>query len=298
MSNYGTLLRVVYTEGTCMTSKSLTVIPIPAPVEEDVFDLLPTLHNALETQREQLQSGDILAISSKYVAIAEGRVVELADVKITAKAHSLAKQYNMNPAIAQLVLDEAEHIFGGIQLGFLLTWRSGVIAPNAGLDRSNIPRGKAVLLPQYPYRSAEIIRQSIQEQLGIEIGIILTDSWLVPGRWGTTGVALSSAGFAPVQDERGKPDLFGNPMMVTQVGIADSLAVCAQMVMGERDQATPFAIIRDSQVSLTNDPISQDDLSIPWEQCIYVESLTWGLLENGAPREAFSASLANSVAGS
>ena len=189
------------------------------------------------------------------------------------------------------MVDEADHIFGGIPMGFLLTWRSGIIAPNAGIDRSNIPNGLAVLLPKDPYESAYQLREALSERLGVHIGIILTDSWLVPGRLGTTGVALATAGFRPVVDERGKADLFGNPMAVTQRGVADSISIAAQLVMGERDEATPFAIVRHAGIELTDAPISQQDVAIPWQMCIYVESLTLGLLPDGAPTESFSEQL-------
>lgn len=271
--------------------ETLQIIPVKAPVHHTHFNLVSTIQAALAENAVTLQSGDVLAVSSKYVAISEGRVVKLAEVEPGEKALQLAAQYNMDATIAQLVVEEAEHIFGGIPLGYLLTWRSGVIAPNAGLDRSNIPNGLAVLLPRDPYYSARQLRQSLQEALNIQLGIILTDSWLVPGRWGTTGVSLASAGFVPLQDERGKLDLFGNPMQVTQRGIADSLSVCAQMVMGERDEATPLAVIRNSGVQLTDAEISQEDVAIPWEMCLYVESLTLGLLPDGAPRSSLSARL-------
>jgi F420-0:gamma-glutamyl ligase len=176
-------------------------------------------------------------------------------------------------------------------MGYLLTWRSGIIAPNAGLDRSNIPGGKAVLLSADPYESAHQILEQLKARLSIAIGVILTDSWLVPGRIGTTGVALASAGFEPIQDERGKKDLFGNPMMVTQKGVADSISVCAQMVMGERDEATPIAVVRGADIQLTDARITQDNVSINWEMCIYVESLTLGLLPDGAPRQSLTAKL-------
>ena len=89
----------------------------------------------------------------------------------------------------------------------------------------------------------------------------------------------------------GKEDLFGNPMAVTQRGVADSLSVAAQMVMGERDEATPFAIVRGADIQLTDARISQDNVAIPWEMDIYVESLTLGLLPGGAPRESQTAKL-------
>lgn len=275
----------------------LSVFPVQAAVQEQPFDLIATLFDSLAAADVTLQEGDVVAISSKYVALSEGRIVHLEEVVPGEQALALAARYNMDARVAQLVLDEADHVFGGIPLGFLLTWRSGIIAPNAGLDRSNIPNGLAVLLPADPYASARRIRAALQEKLGISLGIILTDSWLVPGRWGTTGVALSAAGFEPLQDERGKLDLFGNPMQVTQRGIADSLSVCAQVVMGERDEATPIAVIRNSGVRLTDAEITQDDVAIPWEMCLYVESLTLGLLPDGAPRESMSVRLRRNPTG-
>ncbi len=261
-----------------MPPTPLTVYPVQAPIQDAAFPLMPTFFDALRAADLTLQNGDVLAVSSKYAAIAEGRVRHLDAVTVRPPGAALAQRYHMDPRLAQLVYEEADHVFGGIQLGFLLTSKDGIISPNAGLDRSNIPSGQVVLFPADPYATAAAIRRSVREALSVQVGVILTDSWLVPGRWGTTGIALAASGFAPVQDERGKADLFGNPMQVTQVGIADSLTVCAQMVMGERDEATPFAVIRHSGVPLQDRDLSVADVAIPWDMCIYVESLTEGAL--------------------
>ena len=263
--------------------ETLSVYPVKAPVRDQSFDLIEAILDGLARAELQLQDGDVLAVSSKYAAIAAGRIYNLDDVETTPRARQLAKRYNMSAAIAQLVIDEADHVFGGIEQGFLLTARGGIISPNAGLDRSNIPSGQVVLLPKNPFESAEAIYEALHQHLGHHVGVILTDSWLLPGRYGTGGIALGTAGFKPIKDERGKDDLFGNPMAVTQVGVADSLAACAQVVMGERDQATPFAVLRGADIELTHDRFSAADISIPWQQCIYVESLTLGLLPDGAP---------------
>lgn len=274
-----------------MPKQPLMVFPVQAPVMQGQFELHSTIMEAIYDSENALQDGDVLAVSSKYAAISEGRIVPLEGVIVSEKAAEIAARYNMHPQMAQLVLQEADHIFGGIPLGFLLTHKDGIISPNAGLDRSNIPSGNVVLFPDKPYQTAAEIRSAIDEHLGVKIGVILTDSWLMPGRWGTTGVALATAGFRPVQDERGKLDLFGNPMQVTQRGIADQICSCAQMVMGERDEATPLAIVRNTGVEMTDAPITVKDVSIPWDLDIYVESLTLGLLPDGAPRESKSASL-------
>jgi coenzyme F420-0:L-glutamate ligase len=258
------------------TTNFLTVMPLRAPVQQAMFDLSAALRTALEDAGLRLEDGDILAASSKYVAISQGRVVELASVNVSPQAEALAARYNILPTLAQLVLQEADHIFGGIQLGFLLTHTHGILSPNAGLDRSNIPQGRVVLLPAQPYAAAADLRGIARRDCGADVGVILTDSWLMPGRYGTTGVAVGTAGFRPIQDERGKLDLFGNPMQVTQRGIADTLCACAQMVMGERDESTPFAIIRGSGVALEDVTVSVADVAIPWELDIYIEALTTG----------------------
>jgi coenzyme F420-0:L-glutamate ligase len=262
-----------------MTSARLTLIPIQAPVQQSPFDLCATLFAALDAAGESLAVGDVLAVSSKYAAISEGRIVRLDELRVTPHAEEIAARYHMNPRIAQLVIDHADYVFGGIP-GFLLTYKDGIVSPNAGIDRSNIPAGLAVLFPPDPYATAEAIRQAAQARYGVRLGVILTDSWLMPGRLGTTGVALATAGFMPVQDERGKLDLFGNPMIVTRRGIADTICSAVQLVMGERDEATPFAIARNAGVTLTDTPISQADVAIDWRECIYIQSLTAGLLED------------------
>jgi coenzyme F420-0:L-glutamate ligase len=268
----------------------LTAIPVQAPVRQDAFDLVPTVLDAIDAAGATLQDGDVLAISSKYAAISEGRVVDLDSVQVSPEAQAIADHYRMSPTLAQLVLQEADHVFGGIthefngtEVGFLLTHKDGIISPNAGLDRSNIPSGQVVLFPLDPYALAEDVRRAILAERGARIGVILTDSWLMPGRLGTTGVALATAGFAPVKDERGKADLFGNPMQVTQIGVADSICVCAQMVMGETAEATPIAIVRNTGVEITDAPVAVQDIAIPWEWCIYVGSLSEGRLENVLP---------------
>jgi coenzyme F420-0:L-glutamate ligase/coenzyme F420-1:gamma-L-glutamate ligase len=262
-----------------MPVKPLIVFPVQAPVQESAFDLHTTIVEAIQGSGETLQDGDVVAVSSKYAAISEGRVVSLADIVVSPEAEAVAERYHMNPKIAQLVIQEADHVFGGIP-GFLLTYKEGILSPNAGIDRSNIPNGYAVLFSREPYKTAADIRRALRERLGADVGVILTDSWLMPGRLGTSGVALATAGFRPVQDERGKSDLFGNPMQVTQRGIADSICQCAQMVMGERDEATPIAIVRNTGVTMTDEEITVEDVAIDWRMCIYVQSLTEGLLEH------------------
>ena len=265
-----------------MTQQHLVVIPVKAPVRDGSFDLYATIVDSVTDGGETLQNGDVLAVSSKYAAISEGRVVSLDTVQVGSQAAYFAQRYMIDPKLAQLVIEESDHIFGGstcdfsdTQVGFLLTSTYGILSPNAGLDLSNIPKGKVVLFPSSPYRMAREIRARLE----VNIGVILTDSWLVPGRLGTSGIALATAGLNPVQDERGKIDLFGNTVQVTVRGVADAICICAQMVMGEAAEATPFAVVRNTGITLVDDAFDVDDVSISWEQCIYVNALANGRLE-------------------
>jgi len=249
---------------------SLTFIPLRSPTRLAPFNLAEAVMEALGAAGQTLQDGDILVVSSKFAAIAEGRVVTLADVQPTPRAHELAAQYHLTPALAQLVLQESEHIFGGIA-GFLLSVKDNLIAPNAGIDSSNVPEGQVVLYPAAPFDSAEKLRAALSAQTGRALGVVLSDSRLMVGRTGTTGVAIGVAGFPPVQDERGKPDLLGKPLKVSQKASADNLCAGAQLLMGEAAEGLPIVLVRGAGLPMTGDaPYTWRDLAIAWREDLYV----------------------------
>lgn len=245
-------------------------IAIPCPLELAAFDLVARMLRQIAVAGQSVADGDLLVISSKYAAIAEGRVVTLADVQAGEQAHQLAKQYKLEPALAELVIRESEHIFGGIP-GFLLSVVDHLIAPNAGIDHSNIPQGQVVLYPADSFATAEAIRAALHDQHKVDVGVVLSDSRLMPGRTGTTGVALGVAGFLPVVDERGKPDLLGNPLQVSQRAVADNLCAAAELLMGEADEGIPVVIARDTHIPLTGARrYSWQDMAIDYREDLYV----------------------------
>ena len=243
-------------------------MPFHSSIKRDKFDLFKSLTRS----RLKFKDGDIIVVSSKYVSMSEGRVLKLSKIKVSKKALVLAARFDMDPKIAEMTLRESDHIFGGIH-GFLLTIRGGMISPNAGIDKSNVPPGFIILYPNDAFKSAENLRSSFLTNLKIRVGIVIADSRLMPTRIGTVGVAVGCAGFEPVEDERGKKDLFGNILQVTRKAVADGLASMGVAVMGEADESTPAVIVRGFKVTPTDRKLSKDDMTIDPSQDIYIKSL-------------------------
>lgn len=217
----------------------------------------------------------MVVISSKFVAISEGRIVDLQSVRPSEQATALSIRYRIPAELCELVVRESDEVLGGV-IGFILTSKEGMLSPNAGIDRSNIETGRAVLYPRDSLASALEVVEGLRFRRGVRIGVVITDSRLMPTRRGTTGVALSSAGIEAVLDLRGKKDLFGNILRVTSQAIADDLCSAAQLVMGESDEGAPFVIIRGlSDVLLKNKKSEYPTrrFSVPADQCVYMRSL-------------------------
>jgi len=179
----------------------------------------------------------------------------------------------VEPEIAEIIIRESDKIFGGIA-GFVITSADNIMAPNAGIDKSNAKKGRVILYPINPYLIAEQIRRKIFLKLFIHVGIILVDSRLMPARIGTSGVAIACAGIEPVLDMRAKKDLDGNPLKVTFQAVVDNLATIANHKMGEGAESKPFAIVRNSGAKLTDRKINHSEMAISTDQCVYVRGLS------------------------
>ncbi|KHD89363.1 MAG: hypothetical protein OM95_04125 [Bdellovibrio sp. ArHS] len=196
----------------------------------------------------------ILAITSKIVSIAENRFESLE--KIDKKS---------------LIRREADHDLGEIGHGVSLTIKHGVMLPAAGIDESNSENGDYILYPLDPYASTEKLRTALRQRLGIQdLGILLTDSRTGPLRMGVTGVALAVAGFHPLRNMIGQEDIFGRPLKMTKINLADSLAAAAVLMMGEANERCPLAILTETPVDFTDAPQikewqvdMQDDMYLP-----------------------------------
>ncbi len=251
----------------------LIFIPIYVDREENVFDISSKLIKAVKNNGEKFFDGDIIAVSSKFISMSKGRLVNLDEVDVSEEADRLANNLNMDNRLAQLVLQESDVILGGVP-GFALTLKNGVIAPNAGIDKSNVPSGHVILYSEHPFKDAEELKRIIYQSSGKHVGIVVTDSRLMPLRLGTTGLAVSVAGFEPIEDDRGRHDLFGNIMNVTRRSLADQIAAAVQLLMCEANEGCPIVIVRsliNSPWRLTNRPLNTKTLAVDYETCIYMQ---------------------------
>lgn len=239
------------------------------------FDVVPLIEDKLGSR---LKDGDVLVISSKFVAVSEGRVVKLSSVRAGAGARELATKYRMDARLCELVLRESDGILGGVP-GFILASKNGLLTPNAGIDKSNVKHGMVVLYPRRPEVSAWRIREALRFSRGVSIGVVICDSRLSPTRRGTTGVAVASSGIEAILDMRGRADLFGNVLKVTSQALADDLSSAAEILMGESDEATPIVLVRGlSKSLLKNTEYSGVRFSIPVNECVYLRSLGYSRL--------------------
>jgi coenzyme F420-0:L-glutamate ligase len=249
----------------------MQVFPIRISKKSVGFDLFRTIVDS----KFDFQEDDIIVVSSKFVSVSEGSLIDLKSVRITKRAKSLASKFKMDEKIAQIALKESDYIVSGIP-GFLLTINNGMIAPNAGIDKSNSPPGKIILYPKDSFMSAKRLRIKFLENLGISVGIVISDSRLMPTRIGCTGIAVGVSGFEPVEDERGKKDLYGRELKVTFKAAADCLATIAVFLMGESNESTPVVVVRGAKVHKTNRNLSMKDMTVKPKIDIYLRNMPHG----------------------
>jgi coenzyme F420-0:L-glutamate ligase len=249
----------------------MIVYPIRSTLAKPGDSVPELFSNGLKRSQVRLKTRDVVAVSSKIVGIAEKRIRYLKSVKPGSKAKSLARKYSLTAAFAQAVLDEADTVVGGVE-GALLTVKNGDAVANAGIDQKNAPEGAVVLWPRNADLSAKNIRRSIRRKSGKNVGVVIVDSRVSPLRLGTTGFAIGCAGFEPIEDLRGRVDVFGRGIEITVRAIADGIAGAAQLVMGEGSDRIPFAIVRDAPATFGS-VRGIRSAKLAWSQCLYMSQI-------------------------
>lgn len=219
-------------------------------------DVAAVLLDAADASGSPLVDGDVVTVASKVVALAEGRLVPLppGDPREARRAVALAHADRVVADAPWVTITQTAH---------------GFVAANDGVDASNVPSGHALLLPVDPDASARGIRTAIAERTGVDVGVLVTDTFGRPWRTGQTDVALGAAGVAVLRDERGGTDLDDRPLEVTVAAVADEMAAAADLVRSKADGA-PFVVLRGLDVR--DDGASGRDLVRPADEDLF----RWG----------------------
>ena len=193
---------------------------------------------------DTLRSGDVLVVTHKVMSKAEGRLVDLATVEPSALAKEYAARWGKDPRQIEVVLRESRRVVRMDRGVVISETRHGFVCANAGVDASNVPGEDTVcLLPVDPDRSAARLREALLERLGVEVPVVVSDSFGRAWRFGITDIAIGVAGMDPLADYRGRNDPHGYPMEASVLAVADELAAAAELVMGKTD-GVPIAIVR------------------------------------------------------
>ena len=226
---------------------SLQIIPLPKiPLVQSGDDLGWLIVEAIEHTGINLTDHDIVVVAQKIVSKAEGRFVRLSEVTPSAEAVELAQITGKPAELIEVILWDTAEIIRARKDLLIVEHKLGFISANAGVDHSNVgpEAGKWLRLPQDPDASARALRQRLAELLGIRPPVLIIDSHGRPWRWGTVGVTIGLSGLAPVQDLRGAPDLFGEPLQHTDIGFTDQIAGAASLLMGQAAEGCPVVIVR------------------------------------------------------
>lgn len=233
-----------------MTPTPLTLLPVLGMPEvctgDDVARLI---HDATTAAGDPLRELDCVVVTQKIVSKAENRIVEVADTATSKRALVEAESARLLRRRGDLLISETHH---------------GFVCANAGVDLSNVPRGRAALLPLDPDRSARHIRDGLRAAAGVEVAVVISDTFGRPWRRGLTDVAIGVAGISAILDLRDSPDAEGRALQVTEIAIADEIAAAAELVMGKATN-TPVAVARGLVPSWFGESCARDLIRPPNE---------------------------------
>lgn len=216
---------------------SVSLHPVTGlPAVQPGDDLAALLVAGLASSQLTVRDGDILVVCQKVVSKAEGRIVRLADVAIGDDAAEFATTYEKDPAVVQTALDEATEVLR-MGDGHLITATGpGWICANSGIDRSNQNAdGEITLLPVDSDASARGLRERLVEEFGVEIGVVISDTFGRPWRMGQLDVAIGVAGIEVLDDHEGRTDWSERPLEHTLIAVADQVAAAAGLLAGKAD---------------------------------------------------------------
>lgn len=244
----------------------IRVIPLLGIPELEEGDDLPRLLVEAAARAGGFEQDDVVVVAQKAVSKVEGRIVDLSEVEPSPKAHELAGD-NDDPRRIEVILRESQAIVRTRPPLLITETRHGFVCASAGVDASNAKGPDTlVLLPLDPDASAERLRTGIHELTGIDVGLIVSDSFGRAWRRGTTDVALGVSGIVALLDLEGERDSTGYRLHATEIAVADEMAGAAQLVMG-KTEGIPVAIVRGLRAAAGDGRGS--DLLMPRERDLF-----------------------------
>ncbi len=210
-------------------------------------DLARLIAAALAANGLTLRDGDVLVVAQKVVSKAEDCYCDLARIDPSPEAETLARKADKDPRMVELILSESAEVLRAVPGVIIVESRLGLVHANAGIDQSNVRHDAmaepVLLLPDDPDASAAVLRRKLGAELN-RFAVVISDSVGRAWRNGTVGLAIGSAGLPALRDLRGRSDLFGRTLEVTEIGFADEIASAASLLMGQADEAAPVVLLR------------------------------------------------------
>ena len=244
-----------------MAVTSVQLLALPGfPLVQPGDDLAVLIAGAMAAAGTEFVDGDVLVVAQKIVSKAEARYVQLSAVTPSARAREIARVVDKDPRLLEVILSESVAVLRQTATVLIVEHRLGFIMANAGVDASNIEHGdgplggRVLLLPLDPDASAAKLRVAIRAASGAEVAVIVNDSVGRAWRMGTTSMALGASGLLSLWDRRGNVDLFGRPLQVTEVAVADELAAAASLLQGEASEGQPVVLIRGLRLPAGDQP--------------------------------------------
>lgn len=234
---------------------------IPILIRDDIKkgdDIAHLIIKSIKHKNESLQENDVVIITHKIISKAEGRTTDLRNIVPSEESKKISSNTGKDPRLVELIISQSNEIVK-IERDIIITeTKHGFVCANAGIDTSNVGKlsDHVLLLPDDPDESARNIRNDLNAKTGVNVGIIISDTFGRPFRKGQVNIAIGVAGIDPIKSYIGKRDMYGKILRVTEIAIADEITSAAELVMGKSSRV-PVSIVRGYDFSFNDSSISK-----------------------------------------
>ena len=234
---------------------------IPILIRDDIKKgdaIVDLIIKSIKEKNESLQENDVIVITHKIISKAEGRTTDLRNIVPSEESKKISSYTGKDPRLVELIISQSNEIVK-IERDIIITeTKHGFVCANAGIDTSNVGKlsDHVLLLPNDPDESARNIRNDINAKTGVNVGIIISDTFGRPFRKGQVNIAIGIAGIDPIKSYIGKRDMYGNILRVTEIAIADEITSAAELVMGKSSRV-PVSIVRGFNFTFYDSSISK-----------------------------------------